>query len=391
MSSERVAAASRRRRVTRLAISLCALSVAIVTFASTAPAQEQPAPDGMPVDPEKGTLDGSPLDDLPEHITLLSDTGLRPDWSPNGRQVVILEDAPLGDVAILDVKTGGKRTVTKHFEHRGFARAYFLHNGDLLLCGPTSGPQPAPERPEAGRFTGVMSVLRAPFKGEPQPLGASCWEGMATSDRSMRVAWNRSDIDYTDDDLGDRVVNGVSEIWSGVVRYRAGRAYLSDVERVAERNAVSPAAVLEVQDFRGPKEKELIFTAYAHQGGEVMSVERGGEIANGSATNHSNSPVYEEVEGIAPDGSYVLVERDLESTAIPGPLDIWRLRLDGSAEFERLTFFNRYRGGYYASNPAVRPDGKTIAFQLSIDGPVEGAGQGILLFDVRAFEEARES
>jgi hypothetical protein len=212
-----------------------------VLSANTAPAQEQPAPDGVQVDPEKGTLDGSPLDDLPEHIKLLSDTGVRPDWSPNGRQLVILEGAPLGDVAIIDVKSGRKRTVTKHFEHRGFARAYFLHNGDLLLCGPASGPQPSPERPEAGRFTGVMSVLRAPFKGEPQPLGASCWEGMATSDRSMRIAWNRSDIDYTDDNLGDRVVNGISEIWSGVVRYRAGRAYLSDVERVAERNAVSPA------------------------------------------------------------------------------------------------------------------------------------------------------
>jgi WD40-like Beta Propeller Repeat len=369
-------------------MSLLALGLVTVMSANAAPAQAQPAADGVQVDPEKGTRDGSPLDDLPEHIKLLSGTGVRPDWSPNGRQLVILEGAPLGDVAIIDVKSGRKRTVTKHFEHRGFARAYFLHNGDLLLCGPTSGPQPSPERPEAGRFTGVMSVLRAPFKGEPQPLGASCWEGMATSDRSMRIAWNRSDIDYTDDNLGDRVVNGISEIWSGVVRYRAGRAYLSDVERVAERNAVSPAAVLEVQDFRGPKEKEVIFTAYAHQGGEVMGVERGSEIANGSATNYSNSPVYEEAEGIARDGSYALVERDLETAAIPGPLDIWRIRLDGSGEFERLTFFNRYRGGYYASNPAVSPDGTTIAFQLSIDGPVEGAGQGILLFDVDAFEKA---
>ena len=379
------------RSVIRVAISLWALGFATVAFATPASAQEQPASDGNRVDPEKGTVDGSPLDDLPKHITLLSDTGLRPDWSPNGKQLVILEGAPLGDVAIIDVKTGRKRTVTKHFEHRGFGRAYFLHNGDLLLCGPTSGPQASSERPEAGRFTGVMSVLRAPFKGEPQPLGVSCWEGMATSDRSMRIAWNRSDIDYTDDDLGDRVVNGVSEIWSAVVRYRAGRAYLSDIERVAERNAVSPAAVLEAQDFRGPKDKELIFTAYAHQGGEVMGAERGGEIANGSATNYSNSPVYEEVEGIAPDGSYALVERDVESAAIPGPLDIWRLRLDGSGKFERLTFFNRYRGGYYASNPAFSPDGKTIAFQLSIDGPVEGAGQGILLFEVETFDEAAGS
>jgi Tol biopolymer transport system component len=113
---------------------------------------------------------------------------------------------------------------------------------------------------------------------------------------------------------------------------------------------------------------------------------RAGDVSDGSATNYSNSPVYEEVEGIAPDGSYALVERDLESTATPGPLDIWRLPLDGSGAFERLTFFNRYRGGHYASNPTVSPDGRTIAFQLSFDGPVEGEGQGILLFDIDAFE-----
>lgn len=358
------------------------LTLVLAVPAGTAFAQD----DGTQVDPEKGTLDGSPLDDLPEHIRLLSDTGLRPDWSPDGKRLVVLEGAPLGEVAILDVKTGRKRVVTDHFEHRGFSRAYFLHNGDLLLCGPTSGPAPNPDRPEAGRFSGVMSVLRAPFKGSPQPLGISCWEGMGTSRTSMRIAWNRSDIDYTDNDLADRVINGVSEIWTGVVRYRDGRAYLSDVARAVERNAVSPIAVLEVQGFRGTKDNELIFTAYAHQGGEVMGIELADdEIADGSATNYSNSPVYEEVEGIAPDGSYALVERDLGSTANPGPLDIWQLTLDGTGEFERLTFFNRYRGGYYASNPTVSPDGKTIAFQLSFDGPVEGEGQGILLFDLKEF------
>jgi hypothetical protein len=232
-----------------------------------------------------------------------------------------------------------------------------------------------------------MSVLRKPFTKRPQPLGASCWEGMATSDRSMRVAWNRSDIDYTDDDLADRVINGVSEIWTGVVRYRNGRAYLSDVELAVERNAVSPIAVLESQGFRGRDDREIVFTAYAHQGGEVMGALRGvRERRDGSATNYSNSPVYEEVEGIAPNGRYALVERDLEATAEPGALDIWRLPLDGDGDFERLTYFNRYRGGYYASNPTISPDGERIAFQLSFDGPVEGEGRGILLFDIDEFE-----
>jgi hypothetical protein len=346
------------------------------------------APDGTQVDVEKGTRDGSPLDDLPGHITLVAESGQRPDWSPDGKRLVVLEGSPLGEVAILDPRTGRARVVTDHFEHRGFSRAYYLDNGDLLLCGPTSGPEPTPERPEAGRFSGVMSVLRAPFTKRPQPVGVSCWEGMATSDRSMRIAWNRSDIDYTDDDLVDRVVNGVSEIWTGVVRYRNGRAHLSDVELAVVRTAVSPIAVLETQGFRGRGDREVIFTAYAHQGGEVMGVPRGrGRTRPGAATNYSNSPVYEEVEGIAPNGRYALVERDLESTAEPGPLDIWRLRLDGRGEFERLTYFNRYRGGYYASNPTISPDGRTIAFQLSYDGPVEGEGRGILLFDLE--EHAR--
>jgi hypothetical protein len=377
------------QRIHHLPATAVALALAVPLLLTPAVhAQEEPAPDGTEVDPEKGTRDGSPLDDLPPHIELLSETGMRPDWSPDGKRLVALEGSPLGEVVVLDVKTGERTVVSDHFEHRGIARAQFLHNGDLLLCGPTSGPEPSPERPEAGRFTGVMSVLRAPFDDEPQPLGMPCWEGLAPSRTSMRIAWNRSDIDYTDDDLADRVVNGVSEIWTGVVRYRKGRAYLSDVQRAVERNAVSPVAVLEAQAFRGRNDGELIFTAYAHEGGEVMGIELGqGDIADEGATNYSNSPVYEEVEGLSPDGRYALVERDLESTAVPGPLDIWRLTLDGSADVERLTFFNRYRGGYYASNPSISPDGTTIAFQLSFDGPVEGEGQGILLFDLQAFED----
>src|SRR4030095_1316575 len=98
---------------------------------------------------------------------------------------------------------------------------------------------------------------------------------------------------------------------------------------------------------------ELIFTAYAYQGGEVMGL----DLATGAGRNYSNSPVYEEVEGRSPAGDGALRARGLESVAIPGPLDIWRLSLDGRATWERLTFFNRYRGGYYAYNPTVPRSG----------------------------------
>jgi hypothetical protein len=338
-----------------------------------------PAIGQTPGDPERGTLEGSPLDDLPTYISVLTDFGSRPDWSPDGERLVFIDGAPLGDVLELNVATGETRKLTDGFEHMGFTRAHYLPTGDLLLCGPTSGPRPSDANPEAGRFTGVMSVLRAPFENAPQPLGMPCWEGMATSDVSPRIAWNRSDIDYTDPDLVSRVVNGISEIWTGELRYEDERVLLENVELVIDRTAVSPIAVLEVQDFRAGTD-ELIFTAYAYEGGEVMGV----DLSTRLVTNHSQSPLYEEAEGVAPNGAWVLVERDLDNALYPGPLDIWLLPLDGSQAWDRLTHFNHYQGGWYASNPAVNPSGTHFAFQLSIDGDVEGEGRGILLFDIAA-------
>ena len=47
---------------------------------------ESACPDGP--DPNKGKLDGSPLDDLPSHITQLTDFGMRAHWSPDGERIV---------------------------------------------------------------------------------------------------------------------------------------------------------------------------------------------------------------------------------------------------------------------------------------------------------------
>jgi hypothetical protein len=94
------------------------------------------------------------------------------------------------------------------------------------------------------------------------------------------------------------------------------------------------------------------------------------------------SPYYEEAEGIDPAGRYVLVERDLTVTLFPGMLDIWRLPLDGSGTFERLTTFDYYRG-FGANNPVVSPDGRFVAFGLKVEGE-EGEGDGILLLDLTA-------
>ena len=239
---------------------------------------------------------------------------------------MFLDNSPLGDVWTVEAATGATRNLTDRFEHRGFSRAAYLSNGDLLLCGPTSGPEPTSERPEAGRFTGVLSVLRAPFDEPPQPLGIPCWEGIATARASMRIAWNRSDIDYTDSDLVDRVVNGITEVWTGEIRDIDGRATVVNAHKVLDRDAFGSLAVFEVQSFRPPDENELLLTAYAYQGGEVIGL----DLDTGVVRNYSNSSAYEEAEGVAPDGDAIYVERDIAYEGVdPGALDVWRLEPTG--------------------------------------------------------------
>ncbi len=352
--------------------------VAVIEPAPVSSVPSGPVEEVEPEDPEVGTRLGSPLDDLPEGVTPLTDFGQRPDWSPDGSTIVFLDGSPLGHVWTVDVASGETTNLTEDLSDRPFSRAYYLSNGDLLLCGPTSGPEPDAEHPEAGRFTGVLSVLQAPFDRPPVPLGISCWEGMATSRETMRIAWNRSTVDYTAPDLVENVTNGISEIWVGEVRDVGGVPAVVGARKVLDRHGFGTLAVFEIQGFRPPDDDEIVFTAYGYQGGEVFGL----DMVTGALTNYSNSSAYEEAEGVDTEGSTVFVERDLESTAIPGPLDIWRLGLE-DGEWERLTTFNRY-APFYASNPAVAPDGERFAFQLSIDGESEGQGDGILLSDLPA-------
>lgn len=351
-----------------LRIVLTAALLGGASIASAADERSLPRPDT-----ERGTLTGSPLDNLPKHIQLVSRTGMRPGWSPNQKQLVYL-DAPLGQIHLFDLATKTSRNVSAAFPNFGFLRAHFLVNGDLLLCGPARKVDPS--KPEAGRSEAVMWVYRAPFTAPPQALGTPCWEGLVVSRKTMRVAWTRSNLH-----LGAEAPKDMySDIWTGEIGYDAnGQAYLSKVEKVLDRSQIPFEAVLEGQDFRGADDSELILTGYG-QNCEVM----GYNLKTRELRNYSNSPVYEEAESVAPNGKWMLVERNIETTYVPGALDIWRLWLD-SGKWERMTHFNRYRGEehpIYASNPVVSPDGKRFAFQMSIDGPTEGQGNGLLIYDL---------
>jgi WD40-like Beta Propeller Repeat len=317
---------------------------------------------------EPAPRSGSPADALPPHITRLVERGVRADWSADGSHLLYL-NALVGDVFELDLATHATRALTTHFAHSGFTRARYLANGDLLLCGP-SAEAPGAER---GRWASELWLLERSLARPAQPLDEACFEGPAVSRKSLRIAWTRSEYP-------ERVVLGRSEIWTGEISYEGGRPQLVNREKRLDRSAFHYLAFLETQDFRPPDERELLFTAYAWRGGEVMGV----DLETGELRNYSRNWGYDEVEGVFPDGTSAAVEREPDNYwAVPrGAIDIWRTALDGSGQSERLTWFSEF-AGYGANNPAISPDGRWMAFGLRETGGEHGNGAGIFLFDLR--------
>jgi hypothetical protein len=311
------------------------------------------------------------MDDLPVWISPLLPSGLRPDWSADGSHLVYL-DALVGDVFELELETGESRSLTAHFPHYGFTRARYLASGDLLLCGPGEAAAVAPD---GGRWQTELWFLPRGGIGPAQRLAEPCFEGPAVSRRDMQIAWTRTDYP-------DKIVFAHSEIWTGRIAVEDGSARLVDRRKRVDRSDFMYLAFVETQDFRPPDERELLFTAYAYKGGEVMGV----DLESGELTNYSRNWAYDEAEGVFPAGKSIAAEREVNTyTANPvGDIDIWQLALDGTGSFRRLTFFTEY-AGFGANNPVVSPDGRKMAFGLRIKGGGHGNAQGILLYD---FERA---
>ena len=116
----------------------------------------------------------------------------------------------------IELATRAVRPLTSHFAHRGFTRARYVANGDVLLCDPR---EPAEASAERGRWASELWLLDRSFARPAQPLDEACFEGPAVSRRSLRIAWTRSEYP-------DRIVLGRSEIWTGEIAYPDGAAQL---------------------------------------------------------------------------------------------------------------------------------------------------------------------
>jgi Tol biopolymer transport system component len=313
----------------------------------------------------------SPADHLPPHIMRLTYFGERADWSHNGKRILFVGKT-YGDVYEVEIATRIIRPITHHFYHGGFVRAMYLANGDILLSGSTSfdATKPHANRTEKAELWILDKSLAKP----PVRLGEKCAEGPAVSRKNLRIAWTVVPAHYP-----GKLKKDQSQMWLADIEYVNGKPTLVNKKLLLDSAALPFKCGLETQNFRPPAEKELIFSAYGYQATEVMGV----DLETGKVVNYSNAPdQYDEPEGIFPDGQHTLVECDRQNRKGSQYIDIWKLRLDGSGQTERVTHFSEFPG-YKASNPVVSDDGCFMAFQMAKTGEIAGVGHGIFILDFK--------
>ncbi len=318
--------------------------------------------------------------ELPEdmkapYLNKITSFGQRCDWSLDGKKLIFLEKT-FGDVYEVEVATGELTPLTHHYFHEGYTRALYLSNGDILLSGSKTFDANDPwksRKPEQAE----LWVLKRDLLSPPTRLGVFCKEGPTASRKQMKIAWTVDDIYMSD------------------IIYENGTPKLKEIDTIV-RSADLPKEVdnwrLETQNFRPPFDDELIFNAHfpsVEYEAEVMGI----DLKTKKIVNYSQRPDrYDEPEGIFPDGKHILVEstrhypkRD-EGRTTWDYIDIYKLALDGSANMERITYFNKDKK-YKATNPVVSDDGRYMAFQYSIIGETTGIGHGIVIWD---FEKEKE-
>jgi hypothetical protein len=310
-----------------------------------------------------------PAEHLPPHITRVTWFGERADWSHDGSRILFLGKT-FGDVFEIDLKRKIIRNLTAHYPHHGYTRALYLANDDILLSGPEAFDAKKIGEARAQCF---LYVLDKSLSKPAVPLGTKCSEGPAVSRKRMHIAWTHIHSEYPDE-----LPEGASRMQEADIVYENGKPRLANQKVIIESKDLPFKCTMETQNFRPPDERELTFSAYGYQGTDACGI----DLATKKVVNYSQAPnQYDEPEGIYPAGQYTLVECDRQNHKGPSYVDLWKLKLDGSGQMERLTFFSDY-AGFKASNPVVSDDGKFIAFQMARSKDAAGVGYGIFVYDI---------
>lgn len=319
------------------------------------------------------------LDNPPPYHEKLLEYGERPYWSPDGKRIAFIEKN-YGDVCEIDFASRKVRNLTKGLgDHHSFLRVLFLPNGDYFLIG----PKVFKDRHTSRHLECEIWIMDKDAARPPQPIGRKIAEGAAISTLANRFAYathggHEPRIGTIDDfechviDL-DYSPDGTPRIGDDRVVYRS----------VQKRRP-------EPQDFRH-KDTELIFKEYIGsrtREGDWKTVTRGIDLKNLDVVTYIDEALtHNECEGIFPDNEHICLESSCDLINQFPPVDLWKLKLDGSGRRVRMTRLID-SPPWRASNSNVSPDGKWLAFMVNTYTSEPGFGMGLGLINLEEWEKS---
>lgn len=311
---------------------------------------------------------GSPLDNLPRNIEVLTHFGERADISPDNQRVAFMAKS-FGDAFVIDLKSRVIRCLTCGIPGAAFLRVMHLASGDYLLIGPEHFKDLRTSRAAENE----LWFLNAAPGSKPVRLNQRMSEGAAVSKTNMTIAFSETSAQ------NPALAKGASRLLTAEVEGGAAPK-LKNTRAVLQ--SLDNSCTIEAQDFFD-NDRKMTYTCYEPKGlASVWTI----DLKTSHRTQQSQTTgSYNEVEGIFPGGQYTCVESDQQAIRSGRPglfrqIDIWKLKLDGTGKtFERLTAFNDYNG-WKASNPVVSTNGEFMAFQAARSVDEAGVGYGILLY-----------
>jgi hypothetical protein len=320
------------------------------------------------------------LDDPPEFHEKLLDYGERPYWSPDGKRIVFVE-SNYGDICEMVFETRKVRNLTKDLgDHHSFLRVLYLHNGDYLLIG----PKVFKDRETSRHIESELWIMDKNAETPPRPLGQRIFEGCAVSAIANRISFS----------VNGRIDPSVGAPDDYEV-YVAEIVYGPDGPGLGSRELIYRAGggrAPEPQDFRHD-DGEVIMAEYVNRFPERnpdnwKCIVKGVTVATGEVRTYIDEPLtHNECEGIFPDHEHICLESSCDLENYYPPIDLWKLKLDGSGRRVRMTQ-TIDRPPWRCSNSNVSPDGKWLAFMVNTRSDESGYGRGLGLLDLEAWERS---
>ncbi|MBK5290325.1 MAG: hypothetical protein JJE04_01350 [Acidobacteriia bacterium] len=311
---------------------------------------------------------GNPVDHLPKNMEVLTHFGERADFSPDNQRMAFMSKS-FGDAFVIDLKTRIIRCLTCSVPGAAFLRIMHLPDGNYILIGPERFSDIGTSR----RRDNELWFLGKTPGSKPVKLGQKMSEGAVISKKNLKMAWSETNAQFPE------LAPAYSRLVVADVDQSGGTPKLVNKKTIYESKEAG--CRLEAQDFFD-NDQQMAFTCYRPKG---LAAVMGIDMRNGKVTDFSQAPaIYNEVEGIFPDGKYTLVESSKQVEQLGGnhgsrEIDVWKLRMDGAGkDFVRLTNFNDYEG-WKASNPVVATDSRHIAFQIARAADEAGVGYGLVL------------